>query len=183
MKKGVFLLLCFVLVLGYQKVNAQTGIRAGWNYPDIQGVDGGANMGFHAGVYSKLNLLGIVAVEPGVQYSQKGCKPDDMGNQASDRLHYIDVPVLVRVGVFPMVNLFAGPQASFLVARRYEGSTDYSTIGEMKNYELGGVAGIGINLPLGFNVQGSYDFGLSNINYEGKTTQNSVIKVSLGKSF
>ncbi|MDN3667955.1 porin family protein [Echinicola jeungdonensis] len=183
MKKGILFILCFVLALAYQNASAQTGIRAGWNYPDVQGVEAGANMGFHAGVYSKLNMLGIVAIEPGVQYSQKGCKPENIGSSPKDRLHYIDFPVLVRVGIFPMINLFAGPQASFLVARKYEGSTDFSTIGEMKNYELGGVAGIGVNLPLGFNVQGSYDFGLTSINYDGKTTQNSVIKVSLGKSF
>lgn len=183
MKKVSIILVALIFMLGYQQAHSQTGIRVGLNYPDIEGISSQANTGFHAGMYSKINFLGLVAIEPGVQYSQKGCKVDDSGVNAADRLHYIDVPLLVRLGVFPMVNIFAGPQASFLVARRYEGNTTFTEIGELKNYDLGGVVGLGVNLPLGLNVQGSYDFGLTSINYEGMDTKNSVFKLSLGKNF
>ncbi len=185
MKKATIILVGLVIILmGYQqKADAQTGVRVGLNYPDIEGVSSQAHTGFHAGMYAKINFLGIVALEPGLQYSQKGCKVDDAGTNATDRLHYIDVPLLIRLGVFPMVNIFAGPQASFLVARRYEGSTTFTETRGLKNYDMGGVVGLGVNLPLGFNVQGSYDFGLTSINYERMDTKNSVFKLSLGKNF
>ena len=41
----------------------------------------------------------------------------------------------------------------------------------------GGVAGIGFKLPLGFNVQASYDFGLSELEYEGREIKNKIFKI------
>ncbi|WP_200976761.1 porin family protein [Echinicola sp. 20G] len=183
MKRIQILILAFILLAGFQQVNAQTGIRAGWNYPEIKGISSDGNSGFHVGFYKKISLLGLVAVEPGIQYSQKGGKFEDNGMTGTERLHYIDVPVLARLGFIPLINIFAGPQASFLVARNYEGSTDISSIEELSKFDIGGVVGVGINLPLGFNVQGSYDFGFSDLNYSDVDTKNSVYKVSIGKNF
>jgi len=172
-----------VLLAGCHYVQAQTGIRAGWNYTDIKGINADGNTGFHAGFYHKVNFLGLLAIEPGIQYSQKGCEVDEMGGVAKERLHYIDVPVIARLGFIPLINIFAGPQASVLVARNYEGNTEVSSLNELTKFDIGGVVGIGINLPLGFNVQGSYDFGFTDLNYNETNTQNSVFKVSLGKNF
>ncbi|MBD8487232.1 PorT family protein [Echinicola sp. CAU 1574] len=183
MKRIQILILAFILLAGIQQVYGQTGIRAGWNYPEIKGISSDGNSGFHAGIYHKISLLGLIAVEPGIQYSQKGCKLDDNGMTATERLHYIDIPILARLGFIPLLNVFAGPQASVLVARNYEGSTDVSSLDELTKFDIGGVVGVGINLPLGFNVQGSYDFGFSDLNYSDVDTKNSVYKVSIGKNF
>ncbi|UCS93110.1 PorT family protein [Echinicola marina] len=178
------LIIIVMLLLGaYQQVKAQTGIRAGWNYSKIHDISNGGNSGFHAGIYKKISLLGLIGVEPSIQYSQKGAEVDNMGTSGKERLHYIDVPVLVRLGFIPLINVFAGPQASFLVARKYDGATNVSSINELSQFDMGGVVGVGVNLPLGFNVQGSYDFGFSDLNYNDFESKNRLIKVSIGKNF
>ncbi|WP_186756943.1 porin family protein [Echinicola salinicaeni] len=182
MKTRLIIILLFLLV-GYQEVKAQTGIRLGWNYPEMHDISSDRNSGFHAGFYKKIKLLGLLGVEPGIQYSQKGGEIDDMGTKGVERLHYIDVPVLVRLGFLPLINVFAGPQASFLVARKYEGVTDISSINELSKVDFGGVVGVGVNLPLGFNVQGSYDFAFSDLNYNDMDTKNRLFKLSIGKTF
>ncbi|AGA79041.1 porin family protein [Echinicola vietnamensis] len=177
-------LIIFVIVMmgGFHQLYGQTGIRAGWNYSDINGIGSDGSSGFHAGFYHKINL-GLLAVEPGLQYTRKGCKVDEMGTTGKERLHYLDVPVLVRVGFLPLFNVFAGPQASVLLARSYKGSTDVSSLDGLTKFDIGGIVGVGLNLPLGFNIQGSYDFGFVDMNYNDVDTKNSVFKVSLGKSF
>ncbi|GAB3657785.1 hypothetical protein GCM10028791_30410 [Echinicola sediminis] len=172
-----------LMAVGYHAAQAQTGIRAGWNYTDIKGISTKGNAGFHAGLYHKVNFLGLLAIEPGVQYSQRNFEVSDQGQLTQDRLHYVDMPLVIRLGFIPLINLFGGPQASVLLARNYNGSTEASSLGTLSRFDLGGVVGLGINLPLGFNVQGSYDFGFKDLNYNEMETKSSVFKVSLGKNF
>jgi hypothetical protein len=188
MKKLITTFLLLFLLMGAYYAKAQffeAGIRAGLNYPSVVGIEGTAYSGFHAGTYFKFNPLGILAFEPGIQYSQKGFRSPASSpiGHASDRMHYLDVPVLVRLSVLPLVNIFAGPQASYLLARNFDGDVSYTHTNNLRDYDVSGVAGVGINLPLGFNIQGSYEFGITSINYDGTDTRHNVVKISLGKSF
>lgn len=190
MKKVLILSLLCLFIAGYRnEAKAQfldVGIRAGLNYPSISGVDADTFSGFHAGTYFKMNFLGLWAIEPGIQYSQKGFRGLSNSNTANttDRFHTIDVPVMVRFTLLPLVNIFAGPQASYLVARNFNDSgMAFTNTDNLRNFDLSGVVGVGLNLPLGFNLQGSYDFGLTSINYNNTDTYNNVVKISLGKDF
>jgi len=62
----------------------------------------------------------------------------------SEKLNYVDIPVLIRLNIYPFLNVFAGPQASLLLSRKYEldGNTDTSTE-VISGYDLGGVVGLG----------------------------------------
>jgi len=173
---------------GYQEAKAQflnVGVRGGMNYPNLAGVDSQTFSGFHAGTYFRMNFLGLWSVEPGIMYSQKGFRSLSTapGGVGTDRFHAIDVPVLVRYSVLPLVNIFAGPQASYLVGREFNGDVSFTNTDNMRNFDLSAVIGVGINLPLGFNLQGSYDLGLTSVRYEGQPTYNNVVKISLGKDF
>jgi len=188
MKKTLGIFLLMFGLIGVQEVHAQffqAGIRAGFSYPNITGIDANAYSGMHAGAYFKFNPLGPFAVEPGIQYSQKGYRApaSSPSGHVVDRLHYLDVPVLVRMSVLPLVNIFAGPQASYLLARNYDGDVSFTNTRNIRDFDLSGVAGIGIDLPLGFNLQGSYEFGITNLEYDGNETRHNVVKVSLGKTF
>jgi hypothetical protein len=87
------------------------------------------------------------------------------------------------MSVLPFIHVFGGPQASVLLGTKYRGLGRYDTAGTLPKQELGGVAGIGFKLPLGINVQASYDFGLSNLEYNGHNIKNKIVKLSLGKDF
>ena len=82
--------------------------------------------GFFAGASAAIPLGGIVSIEPGVMYAQKGYelsgdysidKLDFVGINASAKVnsHYIDVPLLLKVEPSKGFQIFAGPQVSFLV--------------------------------------------------------------------
>ncbi|WP_373400048.1 porin family protein [Algoriphagus halophilus] len=179
MKKVLFL----ILTLGFiGAAQAQFGLRAGLSSANFSNTNYDAKLGFHAGGYYKFDL-GIFAVEPGIQYSQRGYEgvESSSGDEINEKLNYIDVPVLVRFDFLPIVNVFAGPQASILASRKYSlgGNTSTST-DVIRGYDVGGVVGVGVNLPLGFNVQASYDFGLTSLNYFDTNVKNRLLKLSLG---
>jgi hypothetical protein len=106
------------------------------------------------------------------------------GVAVDEQLGYIDLPVLLRLKLIPAINVFAGPQFSFLASRNYQlGNVVSNSTEPIKGYDVAGVVGAQVVLPLGFNVQASYDIGLSSLNYFDTDVKNRVFKVSLGYTF
>jgi hypothetical protein len=62
---------------------------------------------------------GFISLEPGVQYSIKGYEGNvkSTGVVISEKLNYVDILVLIRLNIYPFLNVFAGPQASFVLSR------------------------------------------------------------------
>lgn len=85
-------------------------------------------------------------------------------------------------------NMFVGPEVSFLTESKFESDFGGSTVSidtnSIKDTDMGLVFGLGYNLPKGFNVQGSYDLGLTPI-FENSEADvyNRGFKFSLGYSF
>lgn len=179
------LVLFFALGMVSTAVQAQFGLRAGLSSANFSDTNFNSNLGFHGGLYYRIDGS-FLSIEPGIQYAQKGYETDaaGMGREITETMNYIDVPVLVRLNFIPAINVFAGPQASVLVSRkREEGGDTQTTTEPIKGYDIGAVVGIGVNLPAGFNIQGSYDLGLSSLNYYNVDVKNRIFKVSLGYDF
>ncbi|MFN3802099.1 porin family protein [Belliella pelovolcani] len=197
MKKSI--LLFAVLALFAFEINAQNydrndaiggfGIRGGANFFNFGGSDASNNdydnrVGFHGGLYANMFLGSRIALEPGVYYSIKGTQNDDFANSRAI-LNYVDVPLLLRLYLSDGLNVFGGPQASFLTGSRFEGdffgsSFSYETDAITKT-DLGFVVGIGYNLPKGLNIQGSYDYGTSPVFKDSDAAiYNRGFKLSLG---
>jgi hypothetical protein len=183
------LLLIFILGL-VGSANAQFGIRAGFSSANFSKSDFSSIGAFHIGGYYHVKLDSeLVSIEPGIQYSGKGYSTAVAGTaDLTEKLGYIDVPVLVRVKALasvPSLNIFAGPQASLLVSRTATiGDKVTSTSLEpVRGYELGAVVGVGVNVASGVNFQASYDLGLTSLNYFDTKTSNRVLKFSLGYTF
>lgn len=179
------LLLMILMISGVQHINAQvkSGIRLGLNYPNLTVLTPQDNNGYHIGSYIRFSLAGIVALEPGFQYSQRKFPIQSSLSSTTVKLKYLEIPVIFRLSLLPFLNVFGGPQASVLVGKKLRGEGDLENLHGLSSHQLGGVAGIGIKLPLGFNVQGSYDFGLPDLSYQGQTINNRIFKISLGKDF
>ena len=178
-------LLAFFLLGFVASAQAQFGIRAGFNSANFSDTNFDAKSGFHFGAYYTLGT-DFLSIEPGLQYSQKGYTgvQDGTGNLIDEQLGYIDVPVLIRLKLIPAINIFAGPQLSFLASRNYQlGTTTSTSTAVIRGYDVAGVVGAQLKLPLGLNVQASYDLGLSSLNYFNTDVKNQVFKVSLGYSF
>ncbi|MEX2591349.1 MAG: porin family protein [Anditalea sp.] len=180
----VLTMMLFIFFLaGFQEIKAQVkaGVRAGLNYPNISVLNLEDNNGFHVGTYLKISLAGIVALEPGIQYSHREFVSKAGSPSYKVDLNYLEMPLIFRLSIFPFVNIFGGPQPAVLVGKKVSGEGYFDSMGNLPHYEMGGVAGIGIKLPLGFNIQGSYDFGLSHL--EDQAIKNRIFKLSLGKDF
>src|SRR6476620_9151842 len=142
--RKIYLLAVIFLILGAAKVNAQLkyGINAGLNHSTLKGDAAGSlekivdlsngyitpqgRNGFYAGGFVEMPLGEKISIQPGVYYSQKGYtlkgsiagdKFDFLGVSAKAQLqsHYIDIPLLVKAEVAKGLQVYAGPQISYLV--------------------------------------------------------------------
>lgn len=166
-------------------VHGQAGIRAGLSSSNITNSNVNARLGAHGGVYYRLEL-GFFAIEPGVQFSQKGFRGNDRntGKIIYERFNYVDAPLLIRINFFPDIHLFVGPQMSWLMSRKYEleGVVD-TNMETFPKTEFGGVGGIGIHLPYGLNVQASFDIARNDLGENYPNRRNKGLKLSLGFDF
>jgi hypothetical protein len=173
-------------------IAAGAGIRGGVNFFNFGGSDASNDdylnrTGFHIGVYTNLFLGQRIAIEPGAYYSLKGTQNEDLANSRAV-LGYIDVPLLLRFYLAGGLNLFAGPQASFLTNSKFEGDLFGTTFSydtdAITQTDLGLVIGIGYNLSRGLNLQGSYEHGTSPVFKDSDADiYNRGFKVSLGYAF
>jgi hypothetical protein len=178
------ILLVFFLVGFVATAQAQLGVRAGFNSANFSDTNFDARSGFHLGAYYTIGT-DFISVEPGIQYSQKGYKGTaDSGDPVEEQLGYIDIPVLVRLKLIPALNIFAGPQASIFASSKYElGDQSSDSSDAIRGYDIAGVVGAQVKLPLGFNAQASYDIGFTSLNYYNTDVKSQVFKISLGYTF
>lgn len=182
MRKILFL---FFLIGFTTAAQAQFGVRAGFSSANFSNTNFSARSGLHLGAYYTFGG-DFISVEPGIQYAQKGYKTTEVGtgDAVQESLGYIDIPVLVRINLLPSVNVFAGPQASLLASSNYKNGDQTSDSSEAtKGYEIAGVLGAQVKLPMGFNVQASYDIGFTSLNYFNTDVKNQVFKLSVGYTF
>jgi hypothetical protein len=184
MKKGILLIAFLMLAAAVQ---AQIGVRAGIGSANFS--NGDVQRGFtslirpHVGVYYGMEVIEKLTVEPGMFFSGKGIKTVSIitNKEFEESLSYLDIPVLVRYAVNEDFNIFAGPQAGFLLARTYtEGSVKITDTAPVGGYEIGGVFGVGYRLASGINLQASYDFGIVPFKYFQADVNNTVFKLSVG---
>jgi len=222
MIKKLFAFMIFTLTIN-NVINAQVtyGIRSGVNYAKWQGEDlqiiedlidktdgyivTKGRTGVHIGGYVNIPLSETFAFEPGLAYSKKGysLKGDfqipvlkylGINARAQVQSHYIDIPLLIRANVYKGLNVYAGPQVSYLMRSTLNaklgvlGITIFNRgVGITERFnkvDMGLTGGIGYQFENGLNVQAGYDYGLSKLDKnDNYSAYNRVVKVSVGYSF
>jgi opacity protein-like surface antigen len=168
------------------------GLRGGASFFNFGGDNASGNdynnrIGYHVGLYNSFFIGNSFAIEPGVFYSVKGTQNDDLLNSRAV-LNYVDIPVLLRIYLTEGLNVFAGPQVSFLATSRFEGDLFGSTVGfdteSVSNSDYGVLMGLGYNLPKGLNLQAAYNYGLNPVFKNSNIdVYNRGFQVSLGLTF
>ena len=222
MIKKLFAFLIFTLTIT-NAIHAQVtyGVRSGINYAKWQGEDlqiiedlidktdgyivTKGRTGLHIGGYVHIPLSETFAFEPGLAYSKKGysLKGDfqipvlkylGINARAQVQSHYIDIPLLIRANVYKGLNVYAGPQVSYLVRSTLNakigvlGITLFNRgVGITERFnkiDMGLTGGVGYQFENGLNVQAGYDYGLSKLDKnDNYSAYNRVVKVSVGFSF
>jgi hypothetical protein len=222
MIKKIFATSFFTLTM-MNIIHAQVtyGIRSGVNYAtwkgdDIQIIedlvdktDGyivtKGRTGLHIGGYVNIPISNTFSFEPGIAYSKKGysLKGDfqipvlkylNINARAQVQSHYIDMPLVLRAKVYKGLNVYAGPQVSYLVRSTLNAKLGVFGItlfnrgvgitSRFNKIDMGLTGGIGYQFENGLNLQAGYDYGLSTLDKnENYAAYNRVVKVSVGFSF
>jgi len=164
----------------------QLGLEAGANFANLIGsdvssitTDNANRLGFIGGGYLCLNLAPSFAIRPEVLYEQKGVAVS--GTSTSDELDYIEVPVLLKVGLgTPIINpsILIGPSFAWNTLAK---ASNGSTISGINSSDVGLVGGVELDIDK-FNVSGRYELGLDNIQ-KNVNVQNGTFTFLAGFSF
>lgn len=129
MKKIALFLFLLCTATFVQAQGFRPGIKAGLNYTNVVGKSVDSNkvngqLGFHAGAILGFELSDMFTIQPEILYSTKGF---GFGEKDADffdtvrrrregrmRLHYVDVPVMLKVNAGPLY-FELGPSVSYLV--------------------------------------------------------------------
>jgi hypothetical protein len=126
----------------------------------------GTLAGFHAGLNLDIPLLYPLSISAEAMYSQKGYTAVTTSGNFTQRTQFIDLPILLKFNVGPILRLYAGPQYSFLLnttntydngfavtAQQYYNNTGTKAI-------LDGVAGVGFDLSRYVELRARYTLDL-----------------------
>jgi hypothetical protein len=160
--------------------------------------------GFYGGLNATIPVSNNFSIEPGLYYGQKGYEMKGQLNlkgapflnanaKAQLTSHYVDVPLLAKA-TFNGFQVFAGPQVSYLAKadlRTTAGALGFNVLNktmdateQFNRWDAGIKAGIGYQFNNGFNVNASYDHGLSKIDANRNfDAYNRSFKVGVGFSF
>jgi hypothetical protein len=178
------------------------GIWAGVTSATIRGSDatGPTDIaGFSAGVFTQWRLAPHWALQPEVQYTQKGSDEVAMTNGGTVysmhiRLSYVEVPVLLRVEGSPLGPLtpFAvlGPEVAFktgcgLVLTGLPGDFSCASLPPAESVDYGGIGGAGVAFRLAgrtYGLSARYDVGLANA-FKDNNARNRALTILLGTVF
>ena len=183
------------------------GVMAGVNLAKLSGEDitsADNRTGFLGGIFVTFHVTNSFAIQPEVIYSQKGFADNsDPDFDATFKLDYIDVPVLLRFGI-PVVGpirpfFVAGPsfglQVKCGVGASGEGvsaSIDCDELGDQiglefqkKSFDMSGVVGAGVDFRLGgqtLMLGARYQHGFSDV-IEDAAVKNRTWSVVAGLGF
>lgn len=173
------LILLVIVAFTATQINAQgidLGIKAGANFSTFHDASGLDNKtGLLVGAFAAVKFNDKFAIQPEILYSQQGAD-SDLGDFDLD---YINVPVMFKYKLIGPLNVQVGPQFGFLVNDDAPGVEDQI---KSKSFDLSGVAGLGLDLPLGLRVDARYNFGFTDV-YDDIDGKNGAFSLAVGFSF
>ena len=146
-----------------------------------------ARVGLVAGVEGEYQASDIFSVSAGVLYSMQGAKFDAFGAKSTEKLDYINVPIMANVYVVKGLAVKLGVQPGFKVNDKLD----------LRMPVLGGALvdlkakSVDFSIPVGisyeynnFQVDARYNWGLTKVFDVDKLDQkNSVFQITLGYKF
>lgn len=172
------------------KNKSHAGIKGGYNLASVS-FDGdgetGQRSGFNIGFYGESFVNNAVATQLEVQYSQQGYEIKNDNSTFTQKVNYINVPLLLKI--YPTQNFYleAGPQAGLAISHKEEFDSEFNLFDneeefEPNKFDYGVNFGAGIKTNSGVSLGVRYHLGLGDIYDEGKP-KNRVWQFTLGFDF
>lgn len=221
--RKIYFLTAIFFTIGAAHLNAQIkyGIGAGVNQSSWKGDAVGSlenlvdltngfvtthpRTGFYAGGFIEMPLGEKISLQPAVYYSQKGYtlegqlagdKFDFLGVSAKAQLqsHYIDIPLVIKAEVAKGLQIYAGPQLSYLVKNNLRMDagllgislvkTNIDVTDQFNKADLALTGGASYTFDNGFFINAGYDHGLSRLDKNSMLkSYNRNVKVGVGLRF
>ncbi|MBO6523080.1 MAG: PorT family protein [Balneolaceae bacterium] len=166
---GLLILVVALIIGNTTNGNAQVlpkfGLKGGLNYAAFNNVDDVEyRPGILIGAFAEINIpASPMSVQPEVLYAQYGS--DIEGSDASFKLNYIQVPVLLKFNFQSLAatpNVYFGPYTNFLINSEIANDAGSIDLEEnTKNSTFGVIIGAGIDLSK-FQFGVRYTAGLTN---------------------
>ncbi|HEX4373929.1 MAG TPA: porin family protein [Puia sp.] len=193
MKRSILMLVAAVSFSLTQAQSVNFGLKAGVNLANATGSDAeGSSMrvSFNAGALAQISLNDMLSVQPEVYYSDQGAKvkfDNGLGGTVTgtQKLGYINVPVLVKYTTSSGFFVQTGPQIGFLLSAKASAagqSSDEKSF--FKSTDFSWAFGAGFLTSMNIGIDARYNLGLSNIENTGNsggtgTIKNGVIQIGV----
>jgi len=154
------------------------------NFTDADDAD--ARVGFVAGAELEYQASDIFSISAGALYSQQGCKGKEAGVTLTQKLDYINVPIMANVYVAPGFAVKLGVQPGFKVNAEAEAKNGSNRIAAGNSSEFNSVD---FSIPVGVSYEFSnvvidarYNWGLTKA-IKDLDNKNTVFQFTVGYKF
>ncbi len=165
------------------------GIEGGLNLSNISvtpDITTNGRAGFTVGGFADIGVSRLISIRPGLRYVMKGFSSSGNGVTFTDRLGYLEIPVLLKIN-FPLTEvkpyIMAGPTLGIQLSASEEATngvqtqtSDASTVFETIDFGLFFGSGLEFHIAnkTDMFIGGGYSLGLSNVvkipNISGKNS-------------
>lgn len=153
------------------------GIKGGYNLAAVS-FEGEGETGqrhsFHIGFYGESFLTNGLALQPEFIYSQQGYEIQDDSGTFTQKLNYINVPLMLKA--YPTGSFFleSGPQVGISISHKEEFDSNFNLFDtsqefEPRNFDWGVNFGAGFKTETGLSLGVRYHLGLGDIYNEGNS--------------
>ena len=187
MKRIILIGLIVILGIGTLSAQFSMGHKIGLNVTSFSGADDNEyKAGVNVGLMANYRFNKLLAIQPEFLYSLQGSGADLGYDDIAVKydVHYINIPVLLKVYPCSGLNIHLGPQFSFFVDDKVSvksGGTEISADGldNINSFDFALAMGIGYEFNFGLTFDARFNLGLTKIvnDYEDK---NRVFMFSVG---
>jgi hypothetical protein len=182
-------LLCGILFSVNAQENSSSkstgGIKGGYNLASVS-FDGNGETdqrnGFHLGVYGESFISNSFSIQPELMYSQQGYEITNSNGTFTQKLDYINLPIMLKA--YPSKNFFleAGPQIGLAISHKevYDGFITASREYDPQKFDWGMNFGAGFKTDAGISLGVRYHLGLGDLYDTNDKAFNRVLQFSLG---
>ncbi len=190
MKNSKVILFSLFIIISISSAKSQGlsyGIKGGFNYAKVSGdvLNADSRSGFHVGGFAKFSLI-LIAIQPEILYSQRGYTSSNAGTDQETRLNYLEVPIMLKVKVFPLISIDAGPQFSYLINQKTittisNNATTSKSLSNLNRAETALAIGASLTV-IKFGVSARYIMGFDDVSTLS-AGKNRMLQLSASLSF
>lgn len=183
--KVIFTVSVLVFFLGAisnaQETNKATfGIKGGVNFSNLYTKDADNTktlVGFNVGVFSKIPITNMFAIQPELFYTTKGAdvtyRNSFVDGTAGFKLDYIELPILIVVNLSKNLHIEVGPYAAVLVSGNVKNQSNVDlfnfeeniNVDDYNRLDAGLAAGVGLDFGA-LSLGARYTYGLTKVGKE-----------------